>query len=331
MKIVSVTMVKNESDIIESFIRYHINIVDEMIILDNGSTDSTPNIIENLINEGLSITIINDTDSSYAQNIKITKLLKLAVKRHSADIVCLLDCDEFLISNDGKNPRKILEAIDTSKYYFVKWTTYVPTPSDDYNIKFIPKRITHVRDEKFEKYYKVIVPKDIVLNYTIDVEMGSHDLIFKKDKAPNDYINLKLAHFPLRSKEQCMSKIIIGWPNVIAVNTENENWSAHWKKLFYKIKEDNDISLEDLELFSKQYPVIDSPDIPLINQPLNLDFCKNIEIKYDEEYNYLSNILEDYVSLANEALSLKKELNLLKGETTLFKSIKIKLYEKFIR
>lgn len=37
MKIVSITMVKNESDIIESFIRYTLNIVDEMIILNNGA------------------------------------------------------------------------------------------------------------------------------------------------------------------------------------------------------------------------------------------------------------------------------------------------------
>lgn len=45
MKIVSITMVKNEVDIIESFVRYHLKIFDEMIILDNGSTDETVNII----------------------------------------------------------------------------------------------------------------------------------------------------------------------------------------------------------------------------------------------------------------------------------------------
>ena len=44
MKIVTITTIKNEADIIESFIRYHLNIVDEMIILNNGSTDDTNNI-----------------------------------------------------------------------------------------------------------------------------------------------------------------------------------------------------------------------------------------------------------------------------------------------
>ncbi|RBQ23405.1 hypothetical protein ALNOE001_09860 [Candidatus Methanobinarius endosymbioticus] len=41
MKIVSITMVKNESDMIESFVRYGLNIFDEMIFLDNGSSDNT--------------------------------------------------------------------------------------------------------------------------------------------------------------------------------------------------------------------------------------------------------------------------------------------------
>ena len=51
-KIFSITMVKNEMDIIESFIRYNLNILDGMIILDNGSTDSTLNIIKCLKDEG---------------------------------------------------------------------------------------------------------------------------------------------------------------------------------------------------------------------------------------------------------------------------------------
>ena len=52
MKIISFTMVNNESEIIESFIRYNYNFVDEMVIIDNGCTDSTIKIIRKLIGEG---------------------------------------------------------------------------------------------------------------------------------------------------------------------------------------------------------------------------------------------------------------------------------------
>ena len=60
MKIVSITTIKNEADIIESFVRYHQNIFDLMIILDNGSTDDTSYILNELINEGLPIKVILD-------------------------------------------------------------------------------------------------------------------------------------------------------------------------------------------------------------------------------------------------------------------------------
>lgn len=53
MKIVSITMIKVK--IIESFILYQLNIADEMIILDNHSSDETPKIIKKLISERLLI------------------------------------------------------------------------------------------------------------------------------------------------------------------------------------------------------------------------------------------------------------------------------------
>ena len=53
-------MVKNEIDIIESFICYHLNIVDGTTISDNGSSDNTLNIIKKLKDEGLPVHYIED-------------------------------------------------------------------------------------------------------------------------------------------------------------------------------------------------------------------------------------------------------------------------------
>jgi len=55
-KIYAVSMVKNESDIIESFCRYTLTFCDSMIIFDDESTDDTVSIINALIREGLSPT-----------------------------------------------------------------------------------------------------------------------------------------------------------------------------------------------------------------------------------------------------------------------------------
>lgn len=341
MKIVSTSFVKNESDIVESFIRYQLNLVDEMIILDNFSTDNTPEIIDNLINEGLPIHLIRDTNTFDSLDIKMTKLVHKAVNEHDADLVCLLDCDEFIFSTNEKHPREVLESLDSSKYHLIKWTTYVPTPGDDYDIKFIPKRINHVREEFIETFYKVIVPKEIIKKYKVTVDMGNHNLTIKnkaKDELANYDLDLRLAHFPIRSKEQCMSKVIVGWVNTVATNTENKSWNTHWRDLFYKIKANNDISLDDLEAFAIKYsigakflPDIDNISISTEKKPMNLEFCKDIEIKYDSKFNFLNNILENDISLAQDIVSLKREINLLKGETGWIKSMKIGVYEKFLK
>lgn len=107
--------------------------------------------------------------------------MKKAIEEHAADLVCALDVDEFIITDDNNNPRETLENIDNSCYYLAKWVTYVPTENDLFD-KFIPKRITHIRDSSLEAFYKVILPKEIYHNYNIELTMGNHDLSFSDDK-----------------------------------------------------------------------------------------------------------------------------------------------------
>ena len=308
MKIVSITMMKNESDILESFIRYHLNIFDEMIILDNRSTDESVKIIENLQNENLPVILIKDNDSYFNQHEKLSKLLKIAFEEYSADIVCPLDADEFL-SSDNENPRKILEMLDENRYYKIKWKTYIATAEDDSSVKFIPSRITHMRDEKYETFYKVAVPKKLFLNSNASLEEGNHELAFEDLQERNKALiidDLRISHFPLRSIEQCMSKILVGWPNMISKNMENNDLAYHWKYLFEKIKEKGSISPEDVELFSKNYSLPEfQKDIEIKENAMNIDFCKDIEIKYFYEFNYLKNLLDNYTYYVEQVASAK--------------------------
>ena len=53
MRIVAISTVRDEEDIIEAFVRHMLAFAERLIILDNGSTDSTPDILRAMQDEGL--------------------------------------------------------------------------------------------------------------------------------------------------------------------------------------------------------------------------------------------------------------------------------------
>jgi len=310
-RIFSISMVKNEMDIIESFVRYNTNIFDGMIILDNASTDNTLKILKLLENEGLSIYVLKDEDNEYNQAVKMNQLLLKAVNEFKADIVVPLDSDEFLISSNRGNPRKILERIEFPTFSMVKWKTYVPTFGK--NEKFVLAKITFARDDSFEEYYKVIIPKELVENYDVKLTKGNHDLTY--DQKYEDSIkrvfntDLRIAHFPMRSKEQAMSRISVGWIFSLCDINRNEYESGHRQKMFNALKETGKIENEDVINIAKEFALMDvEKEVNLREDPIDLSFCKNIMMKYTaDEINPLGNLLENCEQLSLAYLNFKKE------------------------
>ncbi len=318
MKIISITTVKNEADIIESFIRYHLNIVDEMIILNNGSTDDTNFILNQLLNENLQITVIDDKDKYFKPVEKMNFLMKKAIQEFNADIVCPIDVDEFITSEYG-NPRKYIEKIDKHTYYKIKWRTYVPTKEDNIHEKFIPAKMTYMRDENLEEY-KVIVHKNLFYEFDASLTVGSHELQYDRKQYGNTVKceicdDLIMAHFPLRSKEQTISKVLVSYPNLLCRIEVNPNLGfhkSHYAPMFFKIKNEGNVSEKVVLDFAKRYStkgneVDKDEEIKIIEKPMNFKFCKNLDIKYDFTLNPLSNVLEHYTYLAKEVNKFKKE------------------------
>ena len=93
----------------------------------------------------------------------------------------------------------------------------MPTFENDNVEKFIPSKIVYARDTAVEKFYKTILPRELVEKYHVELINGSHDLIY--DQQYEDSIkrvynsDLNIAHYPIRSKEQTISKIVVGWIN----------------------------------------------------------------------------------------------------------------------
>ena len=210
MKIISFTMVNNESEIIESFIRYNYNFVDEMVIIDNGCTDSTIKIINLLIQEGYKITIYDESLEAYNQFRLDNKYLDKIINEKEADIILPLDADEFLIA-DG-NPREELEKLDLNKIYYVNWQWYVMTKEDDSDEMFIPRRMKYCLKKPAWNYSdgtlvtKVIVTAAYYKKMHLKMAMGHHT-VFGNDKVEVMNIdNIRFAHYRAIGVDQLIYK-----------------------------------------------------------------------------------------------------------------------------
>lgn len=281
MKIVSFTMVNNESEIIESFVRYNYNFVDEMVIIDNGCTDSTIKIVRNLINEGFKITVYDESLEAYNQYRLDNKYLNKIINEIKPDIILPLDADEFLTGSE--NPRDVLEGLDLNSIYYVTWRWYVMTEFDDKKEVFIPKRMNYCLKRAAWNYSdgtpvtKAIIPAKYYKDLGLKLSMGHHT-VFGNDKV--NIVNLdtlQFAHYRAISEQQLIYKTSCYTMRDIA--TMENNFETAQRTNQMAIIESGKSMWEAAEESSYGgYP----RDIE--KKPLNLKYCLkcNINMKYED-------------------------------------------------
>src|SRR3954464_12861551 len=110
MRLVAVSVVKNESDIIEPFVRHTLAWVDHHLVFDHDSTDGTREILGALQREGLPVALFRDDAPGQLQQARSNHLPRLAVQAHGADWVLPLDADEILTGPDRPTLESALAA-----------------------------------------------------------------------------------------------------------------------------------------------------------------------------------------------------------------------------
>ena len=281
MKIISFTMVNNESEIIESFIRYNYNFVDEMVIIDNGCTDSTIKIIRKLIGEGFKITVYDESLEAYNQYRLDNKYLTKIANEKNPDIILPLDSDEFLTGNT--NPREVLEGLSLDRIYYITWRWYVMTKEDNILETFIPKKMQYCLSKPAWNYSdgtvvtKAIIPVKYYSDMGLTLSMGHHT-VFGNDKVKITQLdNLQLAHYRAISEEQLIYKTCCYTIRDIAT-MENNFETAQRTNQMAIIENGTDMWDAAEESSYGGYPR------EIEKKPLELSFCKknDLKIKYSE-------------------------------------------------
>ena len=276
MKCLGVTMVKNEADIIESFVRHNLGHLDGLVILDHASIDNTPAILSALAKEGLPIHVERTEYPHFKQHEFMTELAKQCF-RHGAEYVVPLDADEFLSVPESASLLDIVSA-SPRQMHAIQWVSHIPMPKDDQTqldpVRRIIQRLAHEPNPT----YKCILSKNALPTTTWSLSMGSHTVLrrikdggesFEAMPLNNMPDGFSLRHYPIRSEAQFVQKTILGWKSTEPLLKNNRHLCFHWLDAFEYIKRHREMSPDALMLRAMYYQEreINTPK-PVFTDPL---------------------------------------------------------------
>ncbi len=249
MKLVMTLLVRDEIDIVEHNIAYHLAAgVDHIIATDNGSVDGTRDVLAEYQRKGM-LTLLDEPGRDFSQARWVTRMALLAIHRFSAQWVLNNDADEFWVHPKGDLHEAIDVGADVLKcrrfhlFYAhdredsgpwqarVRYRSSDPEPRATLNDPLndaLPSPFLTLR----------ATPKALLrTGGLLAVGQGNHRADY--DKAiVSDWADIRILHFPVRSARQFETKVLQGG-EAYRRNRElplQVGW--HWRRWHQKLRKD---------------------------------------------------------------------------------------------
>ncbi len=249
MKLALTLVVRDEADLIDANVAFHLNAgVDFVIALDNGSQDGTVDILEAYAREGW-LHLIREPGSHIGRGGSQTRLARLAATEYGSDWVVTADADQFYWPRSG-TLKEILGAVpDRFGIVAAPRRVFVPRPDGE---AFFAEHMT-VRLSPAAPINDPVSPFRPQSNVVhrahagVVVASGNHAVTGVPFAPVRGWYPIEVLHFPLRSAEQCERKYVAANPawlrNAVRAKAVAEHDDGRFRE-FYDALVVDDAALE---------------------------------------------------------------------------------------
>jgi hypothetical protein len=220
-KLIMTLLVRNEEDIVRYNIDFHLSKgVDFIIATDNGSTDSTRDILREYEEKGI-LHLIDEPTHNYNQAEWNNRMAEIARDQYGADYIFHCDADEFWYPRSGNLKDEIANRPDDILLVDVVNVLLEDKRGDEAfpeDTKFAVVNPIVAKDYQAESgsinmFYLKYPPKVIFkpINKMFLVSQGNHSVTNKDDAMTEGKSqDIVIYHYPVRSKNHFYQKTILG-------------------------------------------------------------------------------------------------------------------------
>ncbi|SDB40294.1 Glycosyltransferase involved in cell wall bisynthesis [Desulfonatronum thiosulfatophilum] len=207
MKLVMTLLCRNEEDVVEANIAFHLHQgVDFVIATDNASVDGTTAILEKFQRQGR-LHLIHESEHNHDQAVWVTRMARLAAVEYGADWVIENDADEFWVPAEGSLRHSLTSVPKGIDVLRVPRVNFLPRPNS-HHLPFYERMTVRERVSR-NRRGRPLPPKICHRAYPdVSVGDGNHKATRSGGLMPTtDQHPLEILHFPMRSYPQFLNKI----------------------------------------------------------------------------------------------------------------------------
>ena len=249
MKLVMTLLARNEADIVDANLAFHLHAgVDFVIATDNGSDDGTLEILERYARAGR-LHLLTEDGEDMRQDEWVTRMARMAAADFGADWVIHSDADEFWWPRGGT--LKDVLGLIPERYGVVRgcWRHFLPRPdgpasfAERMTVRLCTPAFPGDKRTIYHAHQKVAHRADP----DVEIEPGNHDAAGRALQPPlRSWHPIEVLHFSFRSAEQLARKARGGW-----VRTPDFEPTEHQIRLDRAYREDT------LDAFYAEHAVSD--------------------------------------------------------------------------